>query len=103
LSVGIPRPYNFSSLGSVQYDDVKDLNLGSLDKLTLRDLDTEEMEGFMDLALESTCKEITFQLEVKGFIERSILRHDLMKHISGLILSASESCGVLSEQLMKHI
>jgi hypothetical protein len=102
LSVGDQHRYKFSSVDNVQYDDVEDLNMGSLEKLTLQDLETEEMEIFMDLALQSTCKEITLQLEDKGYIELSILRHDLIKRVSGLILSASESCGVLSEQLMKR-
>jgi hypothetical protein len=85
---------------NVQYDDVKNLNMGSLKKLTLQDLVTKEAEIFMDLALQSTCEEITLQLEDEDYIELSILKHDLMKRISGLVLSASESCSVLSEQLM---
>jgi hypothetical protein len=75
--------------------------MGSLENLILKHLDTKEAEIFMDLALQSTCK-VTLKLEHNGYIGPSILRHDLIKHISGLDLLASESCSVLSEQLMKH-
>jgi hypothetical protein len=56
----------------------------------------------MDLALQSTCKEIILELEDEGFINASILRHDFLKRVSGLILSTGESCGGLSERLTEN-
>jgi hypothetical protein len=81
---------------SIQGDDVKNLNTRSLKKLTLKDIDHEEAEIFMDLGLQSTCEEITLFLE-NTFIEPFLLRHEFMKRIYGINLSASEYYDVLSE------
>jgi hypothetical protein len=75
----------------------------SLKGLTLKELDFKEAKIFMDLALQSTCKEVTLQLEYDGFMESPIIRHDFLKRISELTLSGGESCSVPSEQLTKPI
>jgi hypothetical protein len=108
LSVGDSREsYNRTSLESyeegVQYEDIKDLNVISLKKLVIQDLASKEAEMFMDLALQSTCEEISFDLENTDTISPSLLIHDFMRRISELDLSAGESHSIISEQLTKSL
>jgi hypothetical protein len=96
------EPYE-SYPGGIRYEDVKDLNMRSLRHLDVEDIGCEEAEMLMDLALQSTCEEITFQLIEEEALESSVLRHDFMRRISGLNLSASEFYGVPSEQLTNQL
>jgi hypothetical protein len=58
---------------------------------------------FMDLALQSTCEEIAFWLENEYTITPSLLRHEFMRHVSDLDLSAGESHSIISEQLTRPL
>jgi hypothetical protein len=101
LSLWDHSPKFFSH--SVQYEDVKDLNLRSLEKLDLRCISFKEAEMFMDLALQSTREKITLHLENLDVIKTSLLTHGLLKRLHGLSLSASEFYSILSSQLTKTI
>jgi hypothetical protein len=75
----------------------------SLKSLHVKDLDSKEVEMLMDLALQSTREEIVLNLiDLEGLLGPSILRHDFMKCISRLVLSACELYSVLSEQLLNR-
>jgi hypothetical protein len=105
LSVWDPNRYDWkpyeSYPGGVRYEDVKDLNMGSLEYLALDDLGSEGAKMLMDLALRSTREEITLHLRELNETKSSVLRNDFMGRISGLDLIACELFCVLSEQLTK--
>jgi hypothetical protein len=76
--------------------------MGSLKCLEVEDIGCEGAEMLMDLAMQSTCEEITFHLKEEA-LESSVLRHDFMRCISGLKLQASEFYSVLSGQLTNQL
>jgi hypothetical protein len=79
--------------GSVRYEDFKDLNMGSLEALSLVGIDPKEAEMLMDLASQSTYEDFFFNLQHGGRIPASLFKHDLFKRASGINLVASEFCG----------
>jgi hypothetical protein len=83
---------------SVQYEDVKGLNLRSLEKLVLHSVSSKEAEMLMDLALQSTREKIILHLEYLDTLEQKILKHDLINRTSELFLSSGEFYGTLYEQ-----
>jgi hypothetical protein len=74
----------------------------SLKYLDMKDIGREGAEMLMDLALQSTYEEITLRLQDE-ILESSVLRHDFMRRISGLKLSAGQFYSVLSEQLTNQL
>jgi hypothetical protein len=105
LSVWNPNRYDWkpykSYPGGIRYEDVKDLDLRSLEYLGLGNIGCKKIEMLMDLALQSTREEITLDLGEIDDIKPSVLRHDFMGRISVLDLSACELFGIISEQLTK--
>jgi hypothetical protein len=93
-------PYE-SYPGGVRHEDIKYLNVGSLEYLALDHIGSEEAQMLMDLALQSTCEEITLHLRELDSLDPSVLRHGFMRHISILYLLDREFYSVLSERLMK--
>jgi hypothetical protein len=79
--------------GSIQYEDFKDLDMGSLEALSLVGIDPKEAEMLMDLASQSTYEDFFFNLQHGGRIPASLFRNDLFKRASGMNLVASEFCG----------
>jgi hypothetical protein len=74
----------------------------SLNCLEVVDVGCEGAEMLMDLAMQSSCEEITLHLK-EDALESFVLRHDFMRCISGLKLRASEFYSVLSGQLTNQL
>jgi hypothetical protein len=81
--------------GSVHYEDFKDLNMRSLEYLTLTSISWREAEIIMDLALRSTHEEMVLNVQKIGTVTESFLRHDLIKRVYGMYLTAGKLFGVL--------
>jgi hypothetical protein len=74
-------------LNCIHIDDFMDLNVESLEEVILTGPSSDQAEQILDLALRSTCEEMTIELTMM-LMDPALLTHDLIRRCVQLHISA---------------